>query len=298
MKSLRLPLIALCAVVPSVALAADLPTRKEPMAAPAPAPLWKGFYVGVNAGGTWTNKNGSVSTWPVGSEASRNPGYWILSNGSSSAGPLGGFIGGGQVGYSWQAEFKGMGFVTGVEADIQGLAPGGGTRTVNTIFPGATPGDSVWNSTKGTGALQYLGTVRGRIGYLLTPTVLAYGTGGVAYGGVSYNATTNSIERNGGVNNWIAIGNTHNNTTMVGYTIGGGLEWMLMPNWSVKAEYLYYNLGKMNSTTVSTLSPIAETAVANQVYRVSTLSRNMNGNLFRAGVNYHFDLSSPPVIVK
>ena len=243
-------------------------------------------------------KNASVSTSPAGPEAAGSPAYWIYSNGSASAGGLGGFIGGGQVGYSWQAAFKGMGFVTGVEADIQGLAPGGGTRVVNTIFPGGNPGDSVWNNTKATGALQYFGTVRGRIGYLVTPTLLAYGTGGVAYGGVSYNATTTSIELNGGVNNWVAIGNTHNNATLVGFTVGGGLEWMLMPNWSVKAEYLYYNLGKSNATTVSTLVPVAEAADASQVYRVSTLSRNMNGNLFRAGVNYHFDLSSMPAIVK
>ena len=34
-----------------------------------------------------------------------------------------------------------------------------------------------------------------------------------------------------------------NNTTLTGWTVGGGVEWLLNPNWSVKVEYLYYDFG-------------------------------------------------------
>jgi outer membrane immunogenic protein len=43
------------------ASAADLPGRKAPPLPPAPAlpssPMWTGFYLGLNAGGTWSNNN-------------------------------------------------------------------------------------------------------------------------------------------------------------------------------------------------------------------------------------------------
>ena len=67
--------------------------------------------------------------------------------------------------------------------------------------------------------------MRGRVGYLITPTLLIYGTGGFAYGQVS------------------AFGF---NTTPTGWTAGGGVEWMFAPHWSAKAEYLYVDLSNMS----------------------------------------------------
>ncbi|NDB70740.1 MAG: porin family protein, partial [Methylocystaceae bacterium] len=82
------------------ALAADLPTKKAPPVA-APAPLWKGLYVGLNAGGIWGNNSSiDVSDYPAGAYANSNPTYWAGGNGavSSQSNNLAGFIGGGQVG--------------------------------------------------------------------------------------------------------------------------------------------------------------------------------------------------------
>jgi len=61
-----------------------------------------------------------------------------------------------------------------------------------------------------------------------------------------------------GVNQWIALGNASYSNTQVGWTAGGGVEWMFMPNWSAKAEYLYYDLGNISATSVSTVSPLTQ----------------------------------------
>ena len=304
MKKLGFSVAALAlAISAGSALAADLPSRKAPPVAPPPAPLWKGFYAGLNAGGTWGNNNPiNISTFPAGPEASSSPAYWALGNGSvgSRGNNLVGFIGGGQIGYNWQPTFAGYSFVTGAEADIQGIAgSGNGSRNGYWITPGATAADMVSNFSSSSGSLQYLGTVRGRLGWLATPTLLIYGTGGLAYGGVSFNRSTTTIESNAGVNQWIAQGNTSYSNTQVGWTAGGGLEWMFMPNWSAKAEYLFYDLGKVSATSVSSLSPlVAGNGDAAQLYLASTYTTRINANLVRAGVNYHFNWGSSPVVAK
>ena len=80
--------------------------------------------------------------------------------------------------------------------------------------------------------------MRGRFGYLLMPTLLIYGDGGLAYGGV--NVSTSIFQANLPFTPAFAsFGNLSG--TEVGWTAGGGVEWMFLPNWSVKAEYLYYD---------------------------------------------------------
>jgi len=287
------------------AFAADLPSRKAAPVAPPPAPLWKGFYVGLNAGGTWGNNNPvNVTTYPAGTYANSNAAYWAIGNGSvnSNASNASGFIGGGQVGYNFQPTYGGYSFVTGTEADIQGIAgTGNGSRNGYWITPGSEANETISNFSNTSGSLQYLGTVRGRLGWLATPTLLIYGTGGLAYGGVTFNRSTTSIETQAGVNNWIALGNATYSNTQVGWTAGGGLEWMFMPNWSAKAEYLYYDLGNISATSVSTISPLTTASnilTTAQLFRSSTASGRIDGNLVRAGVNYHFNFAAAPVVAK
>jgi outer membrane immunogenic protein len=123
----------------------------------------------------------------------------------------------------------------------------------------------------------------------------------LAYGGVTFNRSTTSIETQAGVNNWIALGNATYSNTQVGWTAGGGLEWMFMPNWSAKAEYLYYDLGNISATSVSTISPLTTASnilTTAQLFRSSTASGRIDGNLVRAGVNYHFNFATAPVVAK
>ena len=325
MKKLLLHAVSLAALTGS-AIAADLPARKELVVAPIATPMWTGFHVGLNAGGIWNNNNAiNVSSWPI-SYYGSEPALWAPLNSTVSSGNNGGFIGGGQIGYDWQVPYAGMGFVTGIEADIQGIASSGGNVSRNSLYPGPYNGgtlnipgvgtppynwnvaDYTWNNVSGSAKLQYLGTVRGRIGYLVLPSFLVYGTGGLAYGGVSINLNQSQIfnvtESQGATSNlggWAAFGNANYSNTQVGYTAGGGAEWMFMPNWSAKAEYIYYNLGNVSLTSVMTAVPTGTTIAAggtNQLWNASTANTTLSGNIVRAGVNYHFNFSATPVVAK
>ena len=270
---------ALAASFAGSALAADLPSKKAPVAAP-PVMSWTGFYVGANAGGAWSgNNSGSLQVYGGAPALSAIPvGNKVFNN-------YGGFLGGGQVGYNYQLM---QSFVIGAEADIQGLAGNSGTAN----FTGFSSGNGTSYTTVGKASsnLQYIGTVRGRVGYLVMPTLLAYGTAGFAYGGVSstvWLATSGNAGATGGG------GSLAYSNTQAGWAAGGGLEWMFLPNWSAKAEYLYYSLsnGYASTTIADTITPNA------WAYGIGA-SRSYNGNIVRAGVNYHFNFAPAPVVAK
>ena len=70
-------------------------------------------------------------------------------------------------------------------------------------------------------SLPYVGTLRGRAGYLVTPTLLLHTTAGFAYDGVDAWGVAN---------------------TRAGWTVGAGAEWMFAQNWSAKLEYLFADI--------------------------------------------------------
>jgi outer membrane immunogenic protein len=311
MKKIAYAALAL-AVSAGSAVAADLPSRKAPVLPPPPPLTWTGFYVGLNAGGLWSN-NSSINNVAYG--LYNAPGYPTFGTGNlaalSATGNItgssnSGFIGGGQIGYNWQVGNVGglgfgSGFVTGIEADIQGIA--GSTGQGN--FFGAALGPAIVTPppaftyspvtiARARQNLSYIGTVRGRLGFLAMPTLLVYGTGGLAYGGANLNvayatADTSGIFGAGGASTSYA-------NTQVGWTAGGGLEWMVVPNWSVKAEYLYYDLGSVQASTV--LAAPLPAGGANGFAYTTTASTRFNGNIVRAGVNYHFNWAAAPVVAK
>ncbi len=311
MKKIALTALAL-AVSAGTALAADLPSRKAPvLPPPPPPPMWTGFYAGLNAGGTFGNNSApNTTTWNVYRDAG-NADYAsaALLSGSAFNNGNGGFIGGGQIGYNWQIPFGRAGFVSGIEADIQGIAGGGSTgsrwSTVNTsdfLAPPPALADPITllSNQQGKANLQYIGTVRGRLGYLVMPTLLVYGTGGLAYGGVSINMTNfqSLTATNASNNNAVIAGSGAYANTQVGWTAGGGLEWMFLPNWSAKVEYLYYDLGRVSGSFVNTWSGLGANAGNSDVESVTNFSARASGNIVRAGVNYHFNWGAAPVVAK
>jgi outer membrane immunogenic protein len=74
--------------------------------------------------------------------------------------------------------------------------------------------------------------------------------------------------------------------TRAGCTIGGGLEWMFAPRWSLKGEYLYYDLGSVSLNPTLTLSQ----PPGGPVYEVLGIhsEAKYKGSIARAGVNFHF----------
>ncbi len=87
--------------------------------------------------------------------------------------------------------------------------------------------------------------------------------------------------------------------TQTGWTAGGGLEWMIAPNWSLKAEALYYDLGSAQFAA----SPVGALASSNRstivIFAATPVTRlRFDGVIARAGVNYHLNWGSAPVIAK
>jgi outer membrane immunogenic protein len=313
MKKVLLASVATLATVSAFsAFAADLPSRKAaPVYAPPP-PMWTGFYAGLNAGYNF-GTNGSVGSLNVAPAWGTYEGYSSATPAIAPAAMSGygnngnntqsGFIGGAQVGYNYQ---YGSNILLGLEADIQGAGIRGASYSAGAAAAGYNLGSSpstssitsrAVGSTAVQGGIDWLGTVRGRVGYLWTPTLLVYGTGGFAYGGAYANVVQSAIGQLGteGValqSTW--IGGGRQSQLLTGWTAGGGAEWMFMPNWSIKAEALYWDLGRMNVNTAAIgVAPV--TYISNNVAYGRT-SVNYQGVMARAGVNYHFNWGAAPVV--
>lgn len=256
------------------------------------APSWRDVYVGLNGGGAWSHPSTTTLTAPVFNNAASKAlanAAWIRDSSDS----LAGFLGGMQIGANYRFDTN---IVAGVEADLHGVS-GNTSNTMqgSSVIAG---GNAFLNYGQRTTTLNYLGTIRGRAGYLVTPKLQVYGTGGMAYGGVISNTALFTLRTSGGSGNW-TLTNPSYQSSLVGWTAGGGGEWMFMPNWSLKAEYLYYDLGtvqaggdggwqyRVSNNVWSNLGSLSTT----QDYAATTRTR-FNGNLIQAGVNRHFDLFS------
>jgi outer membrane immunogenic protein len=260
-----------------------------------PVMTWTAFYAGLNAGYTFGGSN------LVDVETASGPaiaGFGLFANAiAANATDLlslnnSGFIGGGQIGYNLQFTNS---WLVGIEADLQGTGARSSASAV-VIAPIAGFPPSVAQAQTNisvSNAVDYLGTVRGRLGFLATPALLIYGDGGFAYGGVHEGVDIASTFPPSGFGTSPAFASFTN--TRPGWTAGGGLEWMVSPNWSVKAEYLYYDLGRVafgvGGLTRTFLGPTVFTDPV-------TASTRFNGHIVRAGLNYHFDWGPAPVVAK
>ncbi len=270
-----------------------------------PAGPWTGVYIGLNAGGVM----GSSQT--IRTTALDAHDYPSLANGdafaSSAANSIGlggnaGFIGGGQIGFNYQID----NFVLGFETDFQGAtANAGGTgsgtgydastvafgQSIGVTLPPTTP----LTFTRVQTGLVNFGTVRVRAGYLATPTLLTYVTGGFAYGQTNVNAAMFSVDTAGVFPP--GTGATSYGSIHGGWTVGAGLEWMFLPGWSAKLEYLYYDLGAppLGMTGVGYTAASSGTPI--WAYLATTTPPRFNGSIVRAGVNYHLDWGIPGSIL-
>jgi outer membrane immunogenic protein len=290
MKRLLLTTVAL-GVLALPAMAADLaPVYKAP---PAPlAPGWTGFYVGGTVGGIFTNNSVDVATTNTANNISGNLSPLGLTAGPASAAAATGsvgtgwssLVGGVEVGYNWQFAAT---WLLGLEADIQGIAGSGGPSALSNVVPRDAvhfPGDNYTATISATDKVDWLGTVRGRLGFLVTPTWLIYGTGGLADGSASSSTSITGGETpNTGATNIAGAGSL--SSTRVGWTAGAGAEYMFLPNWTVKAEWLHYDLGSVsysNGTMTSFVGGVPAFA------DVSSSTAKFSGDIVRGGINYKF----------
>jgi outer membrane immunogenic protein len=288
--------IAAIALIGTPAFAATPKKKRPPPPPPPPAPVynWTGWYAGFNVGGTWSDDPINVSATTLGfcpflmtcTGAAENAAAAARGATSVFSGRSAGFIGGGQFGYNWQFNS----WVAGFEADIQSTTvkatPG---STANFALGAPFGGASVTTNLSITKEIDYLGTVRGRLGWLAAPSLLVYGTGGFAYGGVK--AATNVTSTLIGSTCTAVVCNPSTSSGIsenrTGWTAGGGFEWMFAPQWSVKLEYLYYDLGRVTYNSLL-VDPLIGGPVPNFFVNNVQTSTRFNGNIVRAGLNWHF----------
>lgn len=203
MKKLALASVAISALLTGAASAADLAARPYTK---APAPMaaiynWTGFYIGAQVGYAWGDNRTTEFVTATGLPTGFNQNY------SSD-----GFVGGGHVGYNWQAGQ----FVFGLEGDLEGADIRGGYRLAN---------------TNGTDfKIDAQASIRGRLGLAFNNSLL-YVTGGAAFADIQHtyvfaNTLFESVSQ-----------------TRTGWTVGAGWEYGFTPNWSARLEYRYTDFG-------------------------------------------------------
>jgi outer membrane immunogenic protein len=286
--------IAAIALIGTAAFAADMAV-KAPPPAPAPVPTWTGFYGGIEFGGGWSDEAVNLSpndTFAAGLlSGSLAPsiiltGQQPLPNGIRvpQSGPVGGF----EAGYNWQA---GSNWLLGLEADFSFAGMNGAAS--GTSFFVATPFTTQTQTTTAQQSTDWYGTVRGRVGWLATPNLLLFGTGGFAYGRVTDSANVTftgplfEITFPNGLGFSCVSGlpcfSGSSSAIRTGWTAGGGLEWLLDQHWSAKIEYQFINLGTetVKLTALAVNAPVLIPASFNAAFRDQF-------NVVRLGLNYRF----------
>jgi outer membrane immunogenic protein len=249
---------------------------------------WSGWYAGLNAG--YLDGSRNISADGVVTNNSTTPGTApAMASGATGRLSTGnrGVIGGAQFGYNHMVSPM---FLAGVEADIQGSSLRGNAGLANSVIVDTLGGPGSFQTAIATSrGLDYIGTIRGRLGAVVTPTALLYVTGGLAFGGVKSSTSLLLTSAVGGVLPTATSGTFSD--TRAGYAVGGGGEWMLMSKWSVKAEYLYYDLGAAHYGTGGLAVDEGPTQLPGiGVAAIGTTSHvRFNGNIARVGLNYHLN---------
>lgn len=234
------------------AFAADLPSYKAPPP-PPPAPAafdWTGYHVGVSGawGGGTAAYSSNITALGFGGPGGFAGGLAGWNNVQSSYGTSG-YIVGFQSGASWQLSNN---VVLGYESDFNYADVSSNN--------GGQFGDSLSSN------LRWFGTERLRFGYAFG-RLMPYVTGGLSYGQIH----TNGVYSFAGIAFPTSVGHWQ-----AGWTVGGGLEYAVLDNISVKAEYLYSSLqGNFGSS-------IGFPGVA---YRTFS-GRGLDTHIARIGVSY------------
>jgi outer membrane immunogenic protein len=266
----------------SPALGADLPAPVMPIATPY---TWTGPTIGINGG--WSGGQAQAATLSTDDP----PGTLGHSAGLAAptsfvaSGPVGGF----QLGYNWQLSRN---WLIGAETDFDFASIAGRGTSTNVLRSAASILDPLPFISVADETLQWFGTVRGRLGFLPTRNSMIYGTGGFAYGRIDQNATYTYTSRFDPLSSVNGICNPSsvcyagaNNLTATGWAAGGGLEYLLSNNWTVRAEYLHVNFNGANR--------VDEVVIKRQPGSTppSTIMANFNGLAFqtvRCALTYKF----------
>jgi outer membrane immunogenic protein len=249
MKELLIAGAAIATLIGTPALAADMPVKAAPMVAPVAASNWTGCYIGLNTGGAWANKD---ATWTSDTGTPLVPPIQL---GSLTAN---GWAYGGQIGCDYQ-------FSNNWVVGIRGMWDGSNMKGSNLLpLPnfGNAPGEL------NNASVRSFGTLTGRLGFLVSPAVMLYGLGGIAWVQDHYFVTTPSLGE-------ILSGDQ----SRTGYDIGIGLAWMFAPNWDLWVEYDHMGFGTRTVTLIGEGIAAGSTAGVDEKQNVDNVL---------VGVDYRF----------
>lgn len=269
------------------ARAADLPVK----APPVPAIYgWSGFYVGGTLGYGWRDNRATTF-------AQADPLVTAVTCGGTLGGTcappassgLSGGVFGFQAGYNWQFASR---WLLGVETDINFSSISGSATSAPYRIGLVTAQNTVDQS------IDWFGTVRARLGFLATDRLLVYGTGGFAYAQVREGSTLTALTEQGASGLGSAFGcqaitNSaptcfvgSSSRTATGWTAGGGLEYALWDNFTLRAEYLYVNLGRGSVNVVALDNSAFGPGIPKASFTAAFDRPDLN--IVRVGFNYKF----------
>ncbi|MBR0963380.1 porin family protein [Bradyrhizobium diazoefficiens] len=249
------------------AQAADLAPKPFTKAPPLATSSWTGFYAGLGLGFRSTSAD-LTTTSVLEDGVPRDLTGGVLSqpfNGS-------GFRANPYAGYNWQVTPN---WVVGIEGDV-----GFGDQSTRLDGYRGTPvfGSSTYLADGLAVKTTWDASLRGRAGYLLTPTTLIYATGGLAWQHYDITSTCVTLICTG---NGVAPAVVSNATTRTGWTLGGGLETALWGNWLLRGEYRYADFGTAHFA-------IARTATAGPALTVQNFDARLATHTASVGLAYKF----------
>jgi len=291
----RIPILSavIALAFASGAAAADLrPAYKAPP--PVPMYNWSGFYLGGFVGGGWTKSvttndpvvAGSNGVLPVGFPYDcPAPGAPFFGAGCAATyGLKSTVIAGGTIGYNWQA--AGSPYVFGIEGEIGSMRlSGAGVDNFTAGLPCSTTGPfllppSQCNTFFNTKIGDWYGVASGRLGYAWD-RVLVYAKVGAAFTRVEVSTVDNCSVAPCGAGLLNATGTKN----VTGVAAGGGIEYALAGNWSIKGEYLYVGVDQ----TVQACGPQTNAAVPASFGATFCSSTEVHGvHTAKFGLNYRF----------
>jgi outer membrane immunogenic protein len=259
-RKMLLASVGAIALTGSAAFAADLPSRAPPPVYLPPPPIftWTGIYIGGQVGYAWGTGRNQFN----GFDPFFAPG---VSLNNSVGGTPNGVIGGGNVGFNYQINQ----WVFGLEGTVDGTSL---SNTAVATFP-----DGSTLTANSTADIQ--GSVRGRLG-VAWDRALIYATGGVAFGGFNTNLSLSAP-------NVPFFASRSVSNTRVGWTVGGGIQYAVTNNWSIRAEYRFTDFGRIRDGRFSDAGFFLNG------------NRRVQQNQVQVGFDYKFDLYGPvPIVAK
>lgn len=274
MRKMILALTSIAAFSGS-AMAADMAAKAPAYKAPPPVAIynWTGFYIGGFVGGAFADGN-AVSTEPQVPPAGGFYNGGRLNNSYSLSDSV---IAGGTIGYNYQP--VGARWLVGIEGEAGYIHLARTIQDVNAINAGFAFPDSLDSTKIG----DWYGVIAGRLGFT-ADRALFYAKGGVAFVNKNYHFGDNCITGGCGP----GILNLDTGGTQVTWAAGGGIEYALAGNWSIKGEYLY-----LATQQTYTSNGIGAASVAGNSYFNSHSDPGVH--TAKVGVNYRF---GGPVVAK